>query len=192
MNLCYTKRTIHQCIYFCFTFTPMYSRTVYSVRSRVMWGKTTHQWFIEVFNFFFFSYLFSTIIVGFFSVTTCHSDDDLKCSKPSDRVVLFQRLIGLSRVSLIHIWMFFLLIYFSFLFLFADEGEECPSLQYFIDDCNIVNNYADLGADGYKDLFTGACNRHQLCYTCVSCIQTYRIFSKPRLCVRAQTFRERT
>ena len=93
------------------------------------------------------------------------------------------------RVSLIHIWMFFLLIYFSFLFLFADEGKECPSLQYFIDDCNIVNNYADLGADGYKDLFTGACNRHQLCYTCVSCIQTYRIFSKPRLCVRAQTFR---
>ncbi|XP_071798520.1 uncharacterized protein [Asterias amurensis] len=49
-----------------------------------------------------------------------------------------------------------------------DEGEECPSLQYFIDDCNIVNNYVDLGADGYKDLFTGACNRHQLCYTCGS------------------------
>ncbi|XP_022107031.1 uncharacterized protein LOC110988097 isoform X1 [Acanthaster planci] len=53
----------------------------------------------------------------------------------------------------------------------AQEGEpdgddECSSLQYFVDDCNIVNNYGDLGADGYKELFAGACNRHQLCYAC--------------------------
>ncbi|XP_022107034.1 uncharacterized protein LOC110988097 isoform X2 [Acanthaster planci] len=47
-----------------------------------------------------------------------------------------------------------------------DGDDECSSLQYFVDDCNIVNNYGDLGADGYKELFAGACNRHQLCYAC--------------------------
>ncbi|XP_038051101.1 protein Ycf2-like [Patiria miniata] len=48
----------------------------------------------------------------------------------------------------------------------SEDGDECSSLQYFIDDCNIVNNYGDLGEDGYMDLFAGACNRHQLCYAC--------------------------
>ena len=65
-------------------------------------------------------------------------------------------------------------------------GDVCSPLQYFVDDCNIVNNYADLGADGYKDLFVGACNRHQLCYACVSLAQTpiqsssYECFEKLR------------
>ncbi len=45
---------------------------------------------------------------------------------------------------------------------------ECP-IRSLVDDCAFIEDFADVDIDHrYRNKFQRACNRHQLCYTCVS------------------------
>ncbi|XP_002734166.2 uncharacterized protein LOC100371206 [Saccoglossus kowalevskii] len=46
------------------------------------------------------------------------------------------------------------------------DSEECQILDYVVDNCEVIDLYEGLGDNGYREAFTGPCNRHQLCYIC--------------------------
>ncbi|XP_077987952.1 uncharacterized protein LOC144442466 [Glandiceps talaboti] len=56
--------------------------------------------------------------------------------------------------------------------LLEEYEQECGILDYILDDCEVIDLYSGLGGDGFKEAFTGPCNRHQLCYLCGS---TYEV-----------------
>ncbi|XP_070537845.1 probable inactive protein kinase DDB_G0270444 [Ptychodera flava] len=49
-----------------------------------------------------------------------------------------------------------------------EETQECSILDSMVDNCQVIDLYEGLGDGGYKEAFTGPCNRHQLCYICAS------------------------
>ena len=53
----------------------------------------------------------------------------------------------------------------------AAEAKVCPILNYLVDDCSVIEGFRGLGADGYQQAFSRPCNRHQICYTCVSFVE---------------------